>query len=316
MQARKSTCRVICWGFPIDLSSFAMHFLFYSYSSLRINRSPPSSPFLSSKGEPSNFKCTRERNGNRAIPQTQTLPPSPPLEFQKNPLSSLWMHTWSCSICPSMNHSMKEIPQRRGGEGFPSPYDLLHRKNRQKFNTWTVSFLFSPSSSTRIVKGKKREKKGEEGGRRERKGATKGRRVATRGEDWLSVEGSSLIRDERSGGWMPRDRYTYSCVLRLWRPDVECVSVPWDSHGYPGAAVVVHVVVAVASCRHRRPVSMNRPTPAKPTPNLLHRGSCLPSQSLQLHPSWMKNEAKIKWNSTKSVEKSIIHIFVYQRNRG
>lgn len=78
MQARKSTCRVICWGFPIDLSSFAMHFLFYSYSSLRINRSPPSSPFLSSKGEPSNFKCTRERNGNRAIPQTQTLPPSPP----------------------------------------------------------------------------------------------------------------------------------------------------------------------------------------------------------------------------------------------
>ena len=93
---------------------------------------------------------------------------------------------------------------------------------------------------------------------------------------------------------MPRDRYTYSCVLRLWRPDVECVSVPWDSHGYPGAAVVVHVVVAVASCRHRRPVSMNRPTPAKPTPNLLHRGSCLPSQSLQLHPSWMKSEAKIK----------------------
>lgn len=315
MQARKSTCRVICWGFPIDLSSFAMHFLFYSYSSLRINRSPPSSPFLSSKGEPSNFKCTRERNGNRAIPQTQTLPPSPPpLEFQKNPLSSLWMHTWSCSICPSMNHSMKEIPQRRGGEGFPSPYDLLHRKNRQKFNTWTVSF--SPSSSTRIVKGKKREKKGEEGGRRERKGATKGRRVATRGEDWSSVEGSSLIRDEMSGGWMPRVRYTYSCVLRLWRPDVECVSVPWDSHGYPGAAVVVHVVVAVASCRHRRPVSMNRPTPAKPTPNLLHRGSCLPSQSLQLHPSWMKSEAKIKWNSTKSVEKSIIRIFVYQRNRG
>lgn len=123
MQARKSTCRVICWGFPIDLSSFAMHFLFYSYSSLRINRSPPSSPFLSSKGEPSNFKCTRERNGNRAIPQTQTLPPSPPpLEFQKNPLSSLWMHTWSCSICPSMNHTRwKKFHRGGGARGSPPP---------------------------------------------------------------------------------------------------------------------------------------------------------------------------------------------------
>lgn len=181
MQARKSTCRVICWGFPIDLSSFAMHFLFYSYSSLRINRSPPSSPFLSSKGEPSNFKCTRERNGN---PTNTNTPSFPPLEFQKNPLSSLWMHTWSCSICPSMNHSMKEIPQRRGGEGFPSPYDLLHRKNRQKFNTWTVPFLTLQSilvDSRGSWKGRRERRK------EKRRGGERGK-VLLKGGGWLREE--------------------------------------------------------------------------------------------------------------------------------
>lgn len=122
MQARKSTCRVICWGFPIDLSSFAMHFLFYSYSSLRINRSPPSSPFLSSKGEPSNFKCTRERNGNRAIPQTQTLPPSPPpWNFKR----ILFRH-FGCTLdlvqsVPRWTTRWKKFHRGGGARGSPPP---------------------------------------------------------------------------------------------------------------------------------------------------------------------------------------------------
>lgn len=54
-----------------------------------------------------------------------------------------------------------------------------------------------------------------------------------------------------------------------------CV-VPRDSHEprYPGAAVVVHVVVPPAG--RRSPAStprVNEPTPAKRTPNLLHHGS-------------------------------------------
>ena len=121
MQARKSTCRVICWGFPIDLSSFAMHFLFYSYSSLRINRSPPSSPFLSSKGEPSNFKCTRERNGNRAIPQTQTLPPSPPLGISKeSSFVTLDAHLILFNL--SLDEPLDERNStEEGGRGVPLP---------------------------------------------------------------------------------------------------------------------------------------------------------------------------------------------------
>lgn len=168
MQARKSTCRVICWGFPIDLSSFAMHFLFYSYSSLRINRSPPSSPFLSSKGEPSNFKCTRERNGNRAIPQTQTLPPSPPpWNFKR----ILFRH-FGCTLdlvqsVPRWTTRWKKFHRGGGARGSPPPTISSIGKIVKSSTLGPFPFsLFSPSSSIREDREREEEreerKRGEE----------------------------------------------------------------------------------------------------------------------------------------------------------
>lgn len=182
MQARKSTCRVICWGFPIDLSSFAMHFLFYSYSSLRINRSPPSSPFLSSKGA---FKFqVHAREKRKSHKHKHSL--LPPLGISKeSSFVTLDAHLILFNL--SLDEPLDERNStEEGGRGVPLPLRSPPSEKSSKVQHLDRSLSHSsvhPRRFERIVKGKKREKKGEEGGRRERKGATKGRRVATRGED-------------------------------------------------------------------------------------------------------------------------------------